>query len=187
MERQRPPHYGSWFADMLELLAPDPENTRVTGTPSEMTVSAAREAFLVSSAASLPPGPAGMLTLVPEFVAVTKIQVNLVYRIAKYYGKEGSVDRVTLLLVFGQAFGIGAGRIALREAEKRLAVRLLQERAGRTLGQRLGARVGRRMALAGLGRWIPLVSAPVFGLIARSLTRKIGAHAQKHFSCPPPS
>jgi hypothetical protein len=187
MERQRPPHHGSWFADMLELLSPDPEKARVTGTPAEMTVSAAREAFLVSSAASLPPGPAGMLTLVPEFVAVTRIQVNLVYRIAKYYGREGSVDRVTLLLVFGQAFGIGAGRIALREAEKRLVVRLLQERAGRTLLERLGARVGRRMALAGLGRWIPLVSAPVFGLIARSLTRKIGAHAQKHFSCPLPS
>jgi hypothetical protein len=90
---------GHWFFDLITMFTPDPAQVEVTGTPEEMTREAARRAFAVSMAAGLAPGFFGVMTILPEIVSVTKTQIRLVHRIARYYHASASLDRTVLLLI----------------------------------------------------------------------------------------
>lgn len=43
---------------------------------------------LISGAASLVPGPLGIATAVPEIIAVTKNQIEMIYDVASHSGKK---------------------------------------------------------------------------------------------------
>jgi len=43
---------------------------------------------LISGAASLVPGPLGIATAVPEIIAVTKNQIEMIYDVAKSFGQK---------------------------------------------------------------------------------------------------
>jgi hypothetical protein len=173
---------GHWFFDLITLFSPDPDRTKVTGTPEEMISQAGREAFAVSGAAGLVPGPVGLAVIIPELVSVTKIQLNLVHRIAGYYGSGSKPDRSILLVIFGEALGLAVGKSLTRKVGTRLVVRALETQLARALAQKIGARIVTKAIQKGLARWIPLIAAPLLGAFSRSMTIRIGRHADKLFS-----
>lgn len=173
---------GNWFADLIMNFAPNPEEIKVTGTAKEMTKTASWEAFSISLVAGLPPGPIGMITIIPELIALTKIQINLVYKIAKYYEKEQKVTPTIILHILATAMGIVLGRNLLRKMGTRIIVKALSSRAIQKVAQKLGMTIATRVIARIGGRWIPIVTAPIFAYFSKSQTRRIGEAAIAVFS-----
>jgi hypothetical protein len=173
---------GHWFFDLITMFSPDLDHVKAKGTPEEMITQAARETFAVSSAAGLVPGPLGLAAIIPELVSVTKIQLNLVYRIARYHGAEIGVDRTILLLVFGEALGLAVGKTLARQVGTRLVVRALETQVARAVARKIGSRIVARAIQKSAARWIPVVAAPILGAFSRAMTVRIGRQAEKVFS-----
>ncbi len=173
---------GNWFVDLMMQFVPDTASLVVDGTPQEMTRSAAWKAFTVSTGAALPPGPLGWATIVPEIITVTKLQINLIYRIAKYYRQEQKVNSTILMLIFANEAGLALGRSLTRRVADRLIIRAVGSKAIRPMAQSIGTRIGSRISAKLVGRWIPVILAPVFGAFSKSMTAKIGQIADNLFT-----
>lgn len=173
---------GHWFFDLITMFKPDPAQVEVTGTPEEMTREAARRAFAVSMAAGLAPGFFGMMTILPEIVAVTKIQIRLVHKIARFHNAGASLDRTVLLLIFSEAIGLMMGKSLLRRVGARLVVTTLSTGLARRMASLVGARIVAKAVQKAVARWLPAVTAPVLAAFSKSMTMRIGHHAAKLFS-----
>ena len=146
-----------------------------------MTDFAANKAFSVSFASGMMPGPFGMATILPELAAVTKIQIDLLYKIAKYHGRLDRVNRTLVLYVFGCALGVTAGRLLVQRAGSRMIVKALSTQAAQKIASALGARIGSSVVQRGAGRWVCLATAPVFAWLSRRMTEKVGLYADDLF------
>ena len=58
---------------------------------------AAQRAALTAGSLALPPGPLGWLTLLPELIAIWKIQAQMVSDIAAAYGRHASLGREQMM------------------------------------------------------------------------------------------
>ncbi len=165
---------GQWFTDILMSISPDPERIRVDGMPVDMTDHASNRAFSLSFASGMLPGPVGMATILPELAAVTRIQMELIYKIAKYHGKLGKADQTMILYIFACALGVAAGRLMVEKAGSRLVIKVLSTEAARRLAASIGGRIGVRFVQRSAGRWICLATAPLFAYFSKRMTEKIG-------------
>ena len=173
----------NWFEKLVAHFIPSAAGPVPEGEiPEAMIASASHQAFAISTAAALPPGPLGLMTIIPELMAVTKVQMNLIYRIAAYYGKQGQVNATLILLIFANEAGLAIGRHIVTRVGTRILIRTLGEESARTAARSVAARIGTRLAKKALGRWVPVVIAPVFGLFSKRLTARIGREAIKLFS-----
>lgn len=172
---------GNWFADLLLNFIPYPEDTTVTGSPDEMIRKAGRQAFAISTCAGMIPGFLGFFSILPELIAVTKLQINLVYKLAKYYGKAHRLNPSIIFSIFATAMGVGEHRIFMREAGPRIVVKALSSHAIQSLAPRIGTRISAQMAGKRLARWIPILTAPAFGYFSKSMTERIAYAADEVF------
>ncbi len=176
---------GTWFGGLLEnildTLTPNADEIRVDGTPPEMTRKAARAAFLISTGASIPTGPMGLATIIPELISLTKIQISLIYKVAKFYNHEAKVNQPIILAVFGSAMGVVLKHVISSEVGSRVIVKTLGSEGTQKITREIGEKIGAGLLRRGFGRWLPLLLAPVFGYFSLSLTRRIGQEAEKLF------
>ncbi|MBN1664074.1 MAG: zinc ribbon domain-containing protein [Deltaproteobacteria bacterium] len=172
---------GNWFTDLLLNFIPYPEDTTVTGSPDEMIIKASRQAFAISTCAGMIPGFLGFFSILPELIAVTKLQINLVYKLAKYYGKAHLLNPSIIFSIFATAMGVGEHRIFMRNVGPRIMVKALSSQAIRSLAPRIGTRISARIAGRRLARWIPVLSAPAFGYFSMTMTEKIAYVADEIF------
>jgi len=173
---------GHWFFDLLMKFAPRPEEVAVTGTPAEMIGEAAQKAFWISTTLSAVPGPFGLATIIPEIGAVTRLQIDLVYKIAKYHKKLETLSQSLILLVFANALGLTVGNQLVRKVGLRLVVKVLNAPVVEGVAQRIGVKIAARITQRIAGRWLVVIAAPVFGLFSKKMTRKIGVEAQALFA-----
>ena len=173
--------FEKWFVETMMGLAPDPEKIQVDGAPRDMADFASNKAFSVSFASGMMPGPFGMATILPELAAVTKIQMDLLYKIAKYHGQLDKVNRTLVLYVFGCALGVTAGRLLVQRVGSRLIVKALSTQAAQKIAAAIGARIGSSFVQKSAGRWICLATAPVFAWLSKRMTEKIGEYAEDLF------
>jgi len=173
---------GHWFFDLLVKFAPKPEEVAVTGTPEEMIKEAAKKTFWVSTTLSAVPGPFGMATILPEIGAVTKIQINLVYQIAKYYKNLESLKHSIVLLIFANALGLTIGNQLVRRVGVRLIIKALSAPVIERIAQRIGLQIAAKITQRIAGRWLVVIAAPIFGLFSKKMTQKIGAEAKELFA-----
>ncbi len=172
----------NWLERVLSSLLSYKEEEGTFGSTEEMIDEAARRAFRISTALGLIPGPLGMATILPEIAALTKLQINLIYRIAKYHGQEEKFNKELVLLILGNATGVAVGEIVLRRVGTALVVRSVNARVTRAVARKIGARIINRAAERAVARWIPMAAAPLFGYFSRSLTKRIGREARRLFS-----
>ena len=173
---------GNWFLDLLMKLAPDADKTYKDATPEEMIRGASWKAFEISTGLGLIPGPVGMAVVLPEIITITKLQINLVCRIATHYEKRDTVNHTIILLIFGNALGVYAGKEVVEKIGSRLVVKTFTSQTMRMLAQKMGTKIGVMAVQRGVGRYIPFVLAPVFGAFSKSMTKKIGREAIRLFS-----
>jgi hypothetical protein len=147
----------------------------------ELTRAAASQAGATAGALALPPGPLGMLTVLPDLIAVWHIQRQLVADIAACYGKSGALQREAMIYCL---FKHAAAQV-VRDLAVRLGTRLLLRRATvqtmeRSL-QRIGVAVSTRALGRGIARWVPVAGAVGVGAYAFYDTMQVGKTARELF------
>ncbi len=143
---------------------------------------AARKAAAASATMALPPGPVGMLTVLPDLLAIWRIQRQLVADIAAVYGKTGTLTRESMLYCL---FKHGSAallrdlviRVGQRYVIKRATLRLFQE-----LLSKLGIRISQRVLGRTLSRWIPVIGALGIGAYAHYDTTQVASNAIELFA-----
>lgn len=172
----------NWIEKTIDSLLSHKQDGEPTGTPEEMIDEAGQKAFKISTALGLIPGPLGMAAILPEIAALTRLQINLIHRIAGHHRKQEKVSRELILLILGNALGVAAGESLVRRVGSALVIKSVNTRVIRGIARTVGTRIIDTAAEKATGRWIPMITAPLFGYLSRSLTRKIGREANRLFS-----
>jgi uncharacterized protein (DUF697 family) len=120
---------------------------------------AAARAAALSGALALPPGVLGLLTVLPDLVAIWRIQAQMVADIAGLYGKDLQLTRTHMLYcLFRHAASQLARDFAVRAGE-RFVVRQLSGGALRSALTGVGISVTQRLAGTTASRWLPIIGA----------------------------
>lgn len=144
--------------------------------------SSSLKAAAISGAMALPPGPLGIVTLVPDLLAIWKLQQTMVADIAASFGKSTFLARETMVYcLFKHGSAALVRDIAARVGE-RVVIRTLSAPLFRSIMERLGVRVTERVVAKGVARWLPLIGAVGVSAYAYADTAKVAATAIDVFS-----
>jgi uncharacterized protein (DUF697 family) len=153
-----------------------PGERPVAGSAELVIAGYANKNALIAGAASMVPGPWGMLSIVPEIVLVVRNQLKMIYDLGVVYGKEDAMTRDLLLGVFAYAMGSGAlGLVSVKGSQvlvRRASLRIIQK-----IVQWLGGKITQRVLKQFLSRWVPIAGAVLMAVWARQSTMEIGHHA----------
>ena len=143
---------------------------------------AAATAAIVSGSLSIPPGPWGMVTILPDLVAVWKIQAQMVADIAGAFGKQATLTREQMLFcLFRHAASQAVRDLVVRVGErlivKRASLRLIQK-----ILQKIGVKVTQRLAGRFISRWLPIIGAVGVGAYAYYDTAQVAKTSIEFFS-----
>jgi hypothetical protein len=145
---------------------------------------AALKAAAVSGSLALPPGPWGMLTVIPDLLTIWRIQAQMVADIAGAFGKQASLTREQLMYCLFKH----AAAQAVRDLAARLGERLLFRRATlrtlETVAQKLGVKVTQRMIATSASRWLPVIGAMGVAGYAYYDTHQVARTALSLFQLP---
>ena len=142
---------------------------------------AARNASLIASSLSLPPGFLGWLTVLPELVGVWRLQAQMVSDIAAVYGKHKTLGREQMLYclfkhVSAQLFRDVVVRVGERALVRQTSLKLLQ-----ALVKQLGAQVTQTAIRKSASRFVPLLGAVGVGAYAYFDTLQVAKTAVELF------
>jgi len=171
----------NWFGELLEAFIPADSNIEGK-TVNQLINSASRKAFSVSFAAAIPPGFFGWATLIPELLTITKIQINLVHSIAKYHNSEEKLNIALLSMIFATALGLELGKGIFRKAGTELIVSKMSAELLRPILEKISVKTLSRLLAKLPARWIPVITAPIFGTWSAVNTKALGYAADKIFS-----
>jgi hypothetical protein len=147
-----------------------------------IAASAAQRAALTAGSLALPPGPLGWLTVLPELVAIWKIQGQMVSDIAAVYGKHAQLGREQMLWCLFRHTAAQAFRDLVVRLGDRMLFRRISFSALQHLAQRIGVRVSQRAVGKGLSRWLPIIGALGVGGYAYYDTGHVAKTAIELFS-----
>jgi hypothetical protein len=125
----------------------------------QTAATAAAKAAAAAGTLALPPGPLGWLTILPELLAVWRIQANMVADIAAYYGKSGTLTQEQMLYCLFKHTASQAVRDLVVRMGERVVVKKASLKALEMVAQRIGMKVTERGLSHGASRWLPVVGA----------------------------
>ena len=164
-----PEHEVSGFIERVIADVPM-SRVEVAGDPAPVADTIAREAArnaaLVSASLALPPGPLGMLTVLPDLFIIWKIQRQLVADIFALHGRTVELTRTHMLYCLFRHMASQVLRDVVVRAGERAIVRQLSSQALRSILGSLGFTVTRRLAGTSASRWVPLAGAAAVGAYA---------------------
>lgn len=163
--------------DTRETPVADPE-ARVR----ELARAAARRAAAISGGLALPPGPLGVLTLVPDLVAIWRIQAQLVADIAGARGRSGSLTREQMLYCLFRHAASQVLRDVVVRAGERAIVHRLTVTALQAIASRLGVQLSGQMIAKTASRWVPGLGAAAVAAYAWWDTERVAKFADDLFS-----
>jgi len=160
----------------------EPTNADPDRRARSIAGAAALKAAMVSGSLAIPPGPAGLITIIPDLITIWKIQAQMVADIAGAYGKQAYLSREQMLYCL---FRHAAAQV-VRDLVTRVGQRFLVKRAALHVIQRvikaLIPRITQRVIGQAVSRWVPV--AGVLGVAAYAYydTGEVGKTAIKLFS-----
>ena len=163
--------------------------THATADPApaaeDLARAAARSAALLSSSLALPPGPLGMLTVLPDLYLIWKIQRQMVADIFALHGRTAELTKTHMLYCLFRHMASHVVRDVVVRAGGRALVRQLSSNAlNKALGS-LGARVTQRVAGTAVSRWVPLAGAAAVGAYAYWDTLQVAKTARRLLEATP--
>ena len=145
---------------------------------------AARKAAALSGSLALPPGPLGMLTVLPDLYLIWQTQRQMVADVFALYGRTAELGRTHMLYcLFRHAASHVLRDVAVRGSQ-RLVIRQLSGTALRSALGGIGLSVSQRIAGNAAGRWIPLAGAAAVGAYAYWDTLQVANTAQRLLTSP---
>ncbi|EKJ86577.1 hypothetical protein CLV96_2452 [Leptospira meyeri] len=148
----------------------------------ELVQNASFKSGLISATCSLPPGPLGILSILPELLFVYRIQGHLILDIAALYGKEVQVTKELLLYCLFKHGGAHVFRKIIEESSLKILIRPTTVRVFQTLLEKLGLLISKSIIRKQFARWIPIGGAVVTGTFAYYDTKRVGQTAMDLFS-----
>jgi hypothetical protein len=131
--------------------------------PATMAKVLARKAALraagLSGALALPPGALGMLTVLPDLIAIWRIQAQLVSDIAGLHGKELQLTRSHMVYCLFRHAASQYTRDVVVRTGQRLIVQQLTGGALKSVLTGVGMSVTQRVAGTAASRWVPVLGA----------------------------
>ena len=171
------------FVRMFEDLATGipPSSEPLSAKPKERAREIVRVAGLKAGAMSagfaLPPGPMGMLTVIPDLLKVWQIQQQMVADVAACFGKSAQLNRQMMVYCL---FRHGAAML-LRDVVARVGQRIIVKQSSlrvlQNILRRIGVQVTQKAVGKTLSRWVPIVGPIVIGGYSLIDTRNVGKTA----------
>ncbi len=135
---------------------------------------AAIKSAAVAGTLALPPGPLGMLTIIPDLIAIWKIQNQMVVDIAATFDREATLTREQLIYcLFKHSAGQIVRDIAVRTGE-RIIIKSMSTHLTKAMMRRVGVKVIHRTTGRSLARWMPVIGAVGIGAYAYRDTAEVG-------------
>jgi len=145
---------------------------------------AARQAAVLSGSLALPPGPFGMVTVLPDLYLIWKTQRQMVADIFALYGRSAELTRMHMLYcLFRHAASQVLRDVAVRTGQ-RIVVEQLSAGALKKVVNKVGLSISKRVAGNAAGRWIPLAGAAAVGAYAYWDTLQVAKTARRLLSDP---
>ncbi|MBW4695429.1 MAG: TerB family tellurite resistance protein [Lyngbya sp. HA4199-MV5] len=135
----------------------------------------------ISGAASLVPGPFGMLALIPELVSVIHNQLAMIYDIGAAYGKKDDMNKELLVGIFLTALGSGATSVLLMHGSKVLVKRVTL-RVFQKVVVLLAGRITQQALKSAISKWLPGVGAVAMAAWTGYMTLQVGKKAEEILS-----
>lgn len=140
-----------------------PSQEPPSGSPKEraraIAAMAALRASAVSGTLALPPGPAGLITLLPELLAVWHIQARMVADIAAAFGKMQVLSQEQMLFCLFRHSAAQAVRDLVVRVGQRYLVQQASLRTMQGAAAKIGVRVTQRTIAKSVTRWLPALGA----------------------------
>ena len=124
-----------------------------------LTTTAARKAATISGSLALPPGPLGLLTVLPDLYAVWRVQAQLVSDIAAVHGQTAFLSQESMAWCLFRHAAAQAVRDVVTRVGERVVVNGITLRALETILTKVGVRTTQRVLEKGAARFIPVVGA----------------------------
>ncbi len=145
---------------------------------------AAQRAALVSGSLALPPGPLGMLTVLPDIYVIWRIQRQMVADIFGLYGRAGELTRTHMLYcLFRHAASQVLRDVAVR-AGQRFVLQQLGSGAIKGALAGVGVAVSKRLAGTAATRWVPIAGAAAVASYAYWDTLQVAKTARRLLASP---
>lgn len=145
---------------------------------------AAQRAALTAGSLALPPGPLGWLTVLPELIAIWKIQAQMVSDIAAAYGQHSVLGREQMLWCLFRHTAAQAFRDMVVRVGDRVLFRRMSYTVAARVAKRVGVKVSQRAVGNGISRWLPVVGAVGVGAYAYYDTGQVARTTIALFSAP---
>jgi uncharacterized protein (DUF697 family) len=167
---------------LLDLAGQVPPSAQATALQPRQAAhalsrTAAGRAAMVSGSLAMAPGPFGLLTVLPDLVAVWKIQSQLVSDIAAVYGQSATLSTEHMLYCLFKHSAAQAVRDLAVRAGERWLIRQASGAVLQNVVQRLAARLGQKIVSGSAARWVPLLGAAGVGAYAYYDTQQVAASA----------
>lgn len=140
------------------------------------------KAAFISAGLSLPPGPAGYITLLPDLSSIWKLQRNMVADIAAVYGKKSMLGREQMLYCL---FRHSVSQV-VRDVVVRTVTRVTIEETIAAISEQILARIGfhlaRKSSSKFISRTIPILGTIGAGAYTYYDTKQVGKTAMELFT-----
>jgi hypothetical protein len=166
----------SFVPQSTELLSPQPEERA-----RAIQTAAALRAAAVSGALALPPGPLGLVTILPDLIMVWRIQSQMIADIAGAFGKSARLTQEQMVYCLFRHAAAQVVRDLVARVGERLVFRRATMRALQAIALRLGVKVSQRVIAKSVARWLPIVGSVGVAGYAYYDTAQVGATAVELF------
>lgn len=174
---------------LLQLVTNIPASSGETSatpiTAAERVIrDAAWKAAGTSGMLALPPGPLGIATILPDLMAIWRIQQQMVADIARVFGKEAVLTReVMAYCLFKHGAALLVRDLVVRAGERYL-IRPVALRALAGILQKVGVATTQKALGRIASRFVPVLGALAVAAYARWDTQQVGRTAMEMFSGP---
>ena len=185
MHREPVPEPAGEVGGLIERVVSDvpAPRTQQVEHPAEaaerLARSAAKRAALVAGSLALPPGPLGVLTVLPDLFLIWQTQRQMVADMFAVYGRTAELTRTSMLYcLFRHAASHVLRDIVVRSGQ-RFVVNQLSSRALSSAAGRIGVAVSQRVIGRAASRWIPLAGAAAVSAYAYWDTLQVARTAHR--------
>ena len=181
----RQPDPAQAVAGVIERVIADVPPPRTHAVPDaaraaeRIARSAAQKAALVSGSLALPPGPLGLVTVLPDLYLIWKVQRQMVADIFALHGRSAELTRTHMLYCLFRHMASQVLRDFAVRTGQRVVIEQLSSGALRRALSALGATVTRRLAGTAASRWVPLAGAAAVGAYAYWDTLQVAKTARR--------
>lgn len=192
MEKSTPPQNKSGLVSkaLHALVSQIPTSTERAGGSNAperaraIAKRAALKAAAVSGTFSLPIGPLGLATVIPDLLTLWRIQRQMVADIATIMGKKDMLVAETMVICLFKHGGVALTDRLFAPAGDDIVVQRIANRTLQQLLEKIAVRMMQRIAAKSIARWVPIVGALGAGAYAYYDTTQVAANTLELFGRP---